>query len=102
MFMKIVRSLFLVIASNCLALVQASPIQIDAGKISGVTLDPESGLQVFRGIPYAQPPIGDLRWSPPNQSILGRASTLAIPLVRQVSRKWTVTPRRSKVRIAFI
>ena len=65
MFMKIVRSLFLVIASNCLALVQASPIQIDAGKISGVTLDLESGLQVFRGIPYAKPPIGDLRWSPP-------------------------------------
>lgn len=65
MFMKTVRSLFLVIASNCLALVQASPIQIDAGKISGVTLDLESGLQVFRGIPYAKPPIGDLRWTPP-------------------------------------
>ncbi len=63
--MKIVRSLFLVIAFNCLALVQAYPIQIDAGKISGVTLDPESGLQVFRGIPYAQPPIGDFRWRPP-------------------------------------
>ncbi len=63
--MKIVRSLFLVIAFNCLALVQASLIQIDAGKISGVTLDPESGLQVFRGIPYAQPPIGDFRWRPP-------------------------------------
>ena len=63
--MKTVRSLFLVIASNCLALVQASPIQIDAGKISGVTLDLESGLQVFRGIPYAKPPIGDLRWTPP-------------------------------------
>ncbi|MCH2614095.1 MAG: carboxylesterase family protein [Opitutales bacterium] len=63
--MKIVRSVFLVITFNCLALVQASLIQIDAGKISGVTLDPESGLQVFRGIQYAQPPSVDIRWRPP-------------------------------------
>ena len=63
--MKIARYLLYIIASSCLALVQASPVQIDSGKISGIALDADSGLQVFRGIPYAQPPVGDLRWRPP-------------------------------------
>lgn len=33
-----------------------------AGPVLGAT---ESGLEVFRGIPYAAPPIGDRRWLPP-------------------------------------
>ena len=43
----------------------AEPITIDAGKIRGEVLDPSSGLQVFRGIPYAAPPVGELRWRQP-------------------------------------
>jgi len=37
-----------------------------AGEIlQGELLDPESGLMVFRGIPFAAPPTGDNRWRPP-------------------------------------
>jgi para-nitrobenzyl esterase len=43
----------------------AEPITTDSGKISGEVLNESTGLQVFRGIPYAAPPIGDLRWRPP-------------------------------------
>ncbi|WP_438864397.1 carboxylesterase/lipase family protein [Neptunicella sp.] len=42
---------------------QAVPV-VDApiGKIEGVS---QGALNVFRGIPYAQPPIGERRWKPP-------------------------------------
>src|SRR6478609_3955323 len=36
--------------------------QIDTGPIIGVN---RSGNDVFLGIPYAQPPVGDLRWKSP-------------------------------------
>ena len=33
------------------------------GSVQGVE-DQNAGMKVFQGIPYAQPPIGDLRWRP--------------------------------------
>ncbi|WP_213958857.1 carboxylesterase family protein [Variovorax sp. dw_954] len=38
-------------------------VKIDSGNLEG-TLD-SAGVRVFRGIPYAAPPIGDLRWREP-------------------------------------
>jgi para-nitrobenzyl esterase len=42
------------------------PIKTDAGYVSG-TMIGEIGkeVRIYRGIPYAAPPIGDLRWKPP-------------------------------------
>lgn len=40
-------------------------LTIDAGKIRGVIETPGSPVRVFRGIPYARPPVGELRWRPP-------------------------------------
>lgn len=37
-------------------------IKIDSGVLQGVR---QGGLMAFKGIPYAAPPIGDLRWRPP-------------------------------------
>ena len=37
-------------------------VEITSGKIQGTQ---EEGLQVFRGIPFAQPPLGALRFRPP-------------------------------------
>lgn len=39
------------------------PVATDAGLVSGVTLP--SGVRTFKGIPFAAPPIGDLRWKAP-------------------------------------
>ena len=33
-----------------------------SGPVRGETVD---GVRVFRGVPYASPPVGDLRWKPP-------------------------------------
>jgi para-nitrobenzyl esterase len=40
------------------------PVRVEGGLISGVT-DAKSGVRAFKGIPFAAPPIGDLRWRPP-------------------------------------
>lgn len=40
----------------------------DAGVVEGVR-DPASGVLVFRGIPYAAAPVGDLRWRPPRPPV---------------------------------
>lgn len=42
------------------------PIKIEDGYISGTTFgDPDDPIRIYRGIPYAAPPVGDFRWKPP-------------------------------------
>jgi para-nitrobenzyl esterase len=46
-----------------IARASSSPVvDAPAGRVSGVS---EGGLDVFRGLPYAQPPVGPLRWKGP-------------------------------------
>jgi len=40
----------------------ASPVKIDGGLVEGVV---EDGITVYKGIPFAAPPVGELRWRPP-------------------------------------
>ncbi len=37
-------------------------VKVANGMLEGVS---ESGVTVFKGIPYAQPPVGNLRWKEP-------------------------------------
>jgi hypothetical protein len=42
------------------------PVKTDAGYIAGTTVgDPGKEVRAYRGVPYAAPPVGDLRWKPP-------------------------------------
>ena len=43
------------------------PVQLTHGQVVGVEL--EHGVTVYRGIPFAAPPVGDLRWQPPQPPI---------------------------------
>jgi para-nitrobenzyl esterase len=54
----------------CLAAVLAGDasapdrVRMANGMVEGTTVQ-SSGVRVFKGIPFAQPPVGDLRWKPP-------------------------------------
>ncbi len=49
-----------------LAAAFADPVEIDTGFVSGTVLgDVGDEVRIYRGIPYAAPPVGDLRWKPP-------------------------------------
>jgi para-nitrobenzyl esterase len=43
----------------------ADPIRIDSGQISGAACGADGAVRVYKGIPFAAPPVGDLRWKPP-------------------------------------
>jgi para-nitrobenzyl esterase len=41
---------------------QPAPVKVEGGLVQGMS---EDGLTVYRGIPFAAPPVGDLRWRAP-------------------------------------
>jgi para-nitrobenzyl esterase len=49
-------------SSNGSTLQSGTLIQLHDGRIQG---DTDTGVRRFRGIPYAKPPVGALRWKPP-------------------------------------
>ncbi len=46
----------------CATAFAADPVKTEDGLLQGTI---EDGLRIYRGIPNAAPPIGDLRWKPP-------------------------------------
>jgi para-nitrobenzyl esterase len=61
------RSFFLYPVALCAALPLLAvdqPVRVENGLVSG-TVGITSDVQVFKGIPYATPPVGDLRWRAP-------------------------------------
>ena len=60
----LLEALLLVIvpATSPLALAQSPTTSTESGAISGMR---ESGLDIYKGVPFAAPPVGELRWRPP-------------------------------------
>src|ERR1700685_283743 len=49
--------------------VAADPVQIDTGRVRGLIVGAADDVQAYRGIPYAAPPVGALRWQPPQPAL---------------------------------
>ncbi|MET0240721.1 MAG: carboxylesterase family protein [Sphingobium sp.] len=59
----IARIAALALAAAVAGPVLASPVQTAQGPVEGTVLD--SGVQAWLGLPFAAPPVGDLRWRAP-------------------------------------
>ncbi len=58
--------LAIAIAAAPVSLAAAPIAKVEQGVLQGAT---EDGLTVYRGIPFAAPPVGDLRWRPPQPAV---------------------------------
>lgn len=60
------RFLTLLLVTACSFAYASSParVEISNGVLVGL-VDSANGLRIFRGVPYAQPPVGELRWREP-------------------------------------
>lgn len=69
----------------------AKPIRVDGGRIEGTVKD---GLRIWQGIPYAAPPVGELRWRAPQPVVpwQGVRDTKALPPACQQSATWINLP----------
>jgi para-nitrobenzyl esterase len=54
--------LIVVLAVSAITLAQSPRALTESGKVTGVL---EGGLNVYKGVPFAASPVGDLRWRPP-------------------------------------
>jgi para-nitrobenzyl esterase len=66
--MKLAKTFSIFFAVLALAAASATfaqssrPVRTQAGLVQGTVVD---GIRVYKGIPFAAPPVGDLRWAPP-------------------------------------
>lgn len=73
----------------------AAQVDIAAGALRG---SGAGGVDTFKGVPYAQPPIGDLRWRPPQkpQAWTGARDATALgPDCMQEKAPWMDAPIRT-------
>jgi para-nitrobenzyl esterase len=56
------RKVAFVISLLLASAASAGPVRVDGGLLEGTA---EDGLMVYRGIPFAAPPVGRLRWRAP-------------------------------------
>ena len=52
-------------------------VETPQGNLLGETAGPDNAIRVFKGIPYASPPVGNRRWAPPEPMLNWAGTRLA-------------------------
>lgn len=55
-------AIILLLSTHIIVAQQPAPVRVEGGTVQGYS---ENGLTVYKGIPFAAPPVGNLRWRAP-------------------------------------
>ena len=58
----ILSAIVLMVSAFAFAQTRTAPVKVEGGMIEGVVID---GVNTYLGIPFAAPPVGELRWKEP-------------------------------------
>ncbi len=71
------------------------PVTVAGGELRGAAADGNPDIVAFRGVPYAAPPVGDLRWRPPRPVVAWdgvRDASAPGPICMQTGPAWVRAP----------
>ena len=55
-------AIFVVVLVGLISAQQIEPVKVEQGLLQGTL---ENGVTVYKGVPFAKPPVEELRWRPP-------------------------------------
>jgi para-nitrobenzyl esterase len=68
----------------------AVPVKVTGGLVEGTV---ENGIRIYRGIPFAAPPVGDLRWRAPQPVSAWRGTRAAVKFAPECMQAGAGDPR---------
>src|SRR5579862_3806707 len=70
------------------------PVKTEAGLVSGAP-GRDAAVTVFKGVPFAAPPVGDLRWHPPQPPVawqgVRKSDRFGSPCTQRAGNDWKGT-----------